>query len=98
MGILIAYHRWTYSYTLDLSCPKRKRLDVSKKVKYIAVLANSLSMYIAYFHMKTVPSMNTVKSCKGTSIKDIRNPGKLSFLTEYVSETLGTSILTIVLK
>ena len=48
--------------------------------------------------MKTVPSMNTVKSCKGPSIKDIRNPGKLSFLTEYVSETLGTSILTIVLK
>ena len=33
----IAYHLWTYSYTLDLSCPNRKRLEVSKNVKYIAV-------------------------------------------------------------
>ena len=32
----IAYHRWTYSYALDLSCPNRKRLEVSKYVKYIA--------------------------------------------------------------
>ena len=43
---LIAYHRSTYSYTLDLSCPKRKRLEVSKNVKYIAVTLRASKLQV----------------------------------------------------
>ena len=34
------------SYTLDLSCPDRKRLEVSKNVKYIAVTSRASKLQI----------------------------------------------------
>ena len=43
---LIAYHRWTYSYALNLFCPNRKRLEVSLNVKYIAVTSRSSKLQV----------------------------------------------------
>ena len=45
----IAYHWWTYSYALDLSCPNRKRLEVSKNVKYITVSLRALKLQVFKF-------------------------------------------------
>ena len=39
--LLVAYHRLTISYALDLSFPNRKRLEVFKNVKYIAVASRN---------------------------------------------------------
>ena len=36
----------TYSYTLDLYCPNRKRLEVSKNVKYIAVTSRASKLQV----------------------------------------------------
>ena len=43
----IAYHRWTYSYTLHLSCRNRKSLEVSKNVKYIAVTLRASKLQVS---------------------------------------------------
>ena len=42
----IAYHQWTYSYALDLSCRNRKRFKVSKNVKYIAVISRASKLQV----------------------------------------------------
>ena len=42
----IAYHRWTYSYALDLSCPNRKRSEVYKNVKYIAITSRASKLQV----------------------------------------------------
>ena len=34
------------SYTLDLSCPNRKRLEVSEYVRYIAVTSRTLKLQV----------------------------------------------------
>ena len=34
-----------YSYTLDLSCPNRKRLEVYENVKYIAVTSRASKIH-----------------------------------------------------
>ena len=44
--LLIAYQREKYSYALDLSCPDRKRLEVSKNVKYIAVTSRASKLQV----------------------------------------------------
>ena len=43
---MIAYHQWTYSYDLDLSCPNRKRIEVSKNVKYNAVTSRASKLQV----------------------------------------------------
>ena len=37
---------WTCNYALDLSCPNRKRLEVSKNVKYIAVTLRASKLQV----------------------------------------------------
>ena len=37
---------WKCSYTLDLSCPKRQRLEVSENVKYIAVTLKASKLQV----------------------------------------------------
>ena len=36
-----------YSYALDLPCTNRKRLEVSKNVKYIAVTSRALKLQVS---------------------------------------------------
>ena len=37
---------WKYSYTLDLSCPNRQTLEVSKNVKFIAVTTRASKLQV----------------------------------------------------
>ena len=47
----IAYHLhimdWMKRYALDLSCPKRQRLEVSENVKYIAVTSRTSKLQVS---------------------------------------------------
>ena len=43
---MIAYDRLKNSYTLDLSCPNRKRLEVSENVKYIAETSRASKLQV----------------------------------------------------
>ena len=43
----IAYHRLNIHYAIDLSCTNRKRLEVSKNVKYIAVASRASKLQVS---------------------------------------------------
>ena len=40
---------WKCSYALDLSCPNRQRMEVSKNVKYIDVTSRALKLQVSKF-------------------------------------------------
>jgi len=40
----------TYSYALDLSCPNRKRLEVFKNIKYIAITSRASKLQVFKVH------------------------------------------------
>ena len=37
---------WIFSYALDISCPNRKRLEISENVKYIAVTSRASKLQV----------------------------------------------------
>ena len=68
---------WIYSYTLDLSCPNRKRLEVSENVKYIAVTSRALKLQVS----KVWPGqdLNPGLPCESISLCQVTHAGGPEF-------------------
>ena len=57
---------WKCSYALDLSCPNRKRLEVSKNVKYINVTSRASKLQV--FKVRPGRDLNRGHPCESKSL------------------------------
>ena len=62
-----------YSYALDLSCPNGKRLEVSKKVKYIAVTSRASKLPV--FKVWLLRDLNPGLLCESLNIGKLTHAG-----------------------
>ena len=64
-----------YSYALDLSCPNRKRLEVSKNVKYIAVASRASKLQVS--KVGELLDLNLGLPCESLNIRKLTHAGGL---------------------
>ena len=62
-----------HSYGLDLSCPKRKRLEVSKNVKYIAVTLIASKLQVS--KVGELQDLNPGLPCESLNIGKLTHAG-----------------------